>query len=182
MNSLSIYENSSANKDASNNNYSEYSNENAQVVATDVNANQLEYLINENRRLQTIIDQYRYYEQHYTYAFHQAENLSTIVNVSDSDLSSMAKETVSFEFSAPSPTDPNNQETDVQTDESNKEVCRLNSELDSLRKEQEDLLSLLSDQGLKMQKYVLLLKSLGHEVSIIYFLLKRLIFFCYFLY
>lgn len=112
-------------------------------------SNQIEYLINENRRLLSIIDQYKYWEQNFYAHYHQTpESLSTQANVSDSDISR------------------NISEPDIKPSESNAmEMERLKTELDTIRKEQEKLVSLLGDQNIKIQFYEKELNDRGLSVS-----------------
>lgn len=132
---------------------------------------QFDYLINENRRLQSIIDQYKYWEANY---YANASAYGAPFN-SNGDLSAAAGQESASQTSSQQLPDPLTgvQQQTLQSTESSstkevtsQETLQLRKELDSLRKEQEDLITLLADQDLKMQKYVRQLKDLGQEVSL----------------
>lgn len=116
-------------------------------------SNQVEYLINENRRLLSIIDQYKYWEQNFYAYYHQTpESLSTQVNVSDSDISR------------------NISEPDIKSQDSNlTEADKLKTELDTIKKEQEKLVTLLGDQNIKIQCYEKEFKDRGLSVGVAIF-------------
>lgn len=128
------------------------SNENAGTSINPVDNQQIDYLMNENRRLLSIIDQYKCWEQnYYAYYNHQqqqqaisSESLSTQVNVSDSDISRHVSE-------ADRPPTTTNELSDNNVHIV--ELDKLRTELESIRKEQEALISLLGDQNLKLQYY-----------------------------
>lgn len=158
---MSLYQQNTEheNKEAELNSYTYSGGEQKPQENLEAGSSQLEYLINENRRLQSIIDQYKYYEQQY-YATQPIENLSTNVNFSDSDISSMTKDPEQQYV-------PSGEQPKQQCEQSDKDASRLKLELETLRKEQDDLLALMADQDLKMQKYANKLKELGHEVCLL---------------
>ena len=139
-----------------------------------VDNQQINYLMNENRRLLSIIDQYKCWEQNY-YAYYnqqqqqpsqshhqqqafasesQSLSLSTQVNVSDSDISRHVSE-------------PDRPPTTTNELADNNvpivEMEKLREELESIRKEQDALISLLGDQNLKLQYYEKEFKNRGLE-------------------
>ena len=130
-------------------------------------ANQFEYLINENRRLQAIIDQYKYWEMNYYNAYNSAASAEN--NVDDSASGVLEQPTNQLQCPLPDQVQTQVQSIEISETKNPKEMERLRSELETLKKEQDDLITLLADQDLKMQSYVRRLKDLGHDVSLFLF-------------
>lgn len=152
-----------------------------QSVAS-VDAAQYDYLINENRRLLSIIDQYKYWESTYAAAYANvtaaaAANTSAqeaaagaangapgvvLQNGIDGQLPGQLPSATAASESQGSNVQSAAEVVPVNSDE---EVTRLRSELESIRKEHDDLISLLAEQNLKMQQYERHFKDLGQHVS-----------------
>lgn len=159
-----------------------------QSVAS-VDAAQYDYLMNENRRLLTIIDQYKYWESTYAAAY---ANVTAAAAANNNNSTSAPEALAGAVNGGPSAILENGindadgqlpeqlphaavgaselQESvqcaaDVVAVSSEDEVTRLRSELESIRKEHDDLISLLADQNLKMQQYERHFKDLGQHVS-----------------
>ncbi|KAI2804951.1 Vesicle-mediated ER to Golgi transport protein [Blomia tropicalis] len=144
LNSMQIYDNHGSNN-----------NTNTSQSQTVADSNQLEYMFNENRRLQSIIDQYKYWEANY-YANSYNQQLNDIQQ-GNKDGSLVVQPTTNTVV----PDGNEKQENKVE----NNETDKLRHELETLRKEQDDLITLLADQDLKMQKYVRQMKDHGLSVA-----------------
>lgn len=137
---------------------------------------QYDYLMNENRRLESIIDQYKYWESSiYANANNQTATAAATAAVVPEQNGALANGSGGLEESAnqlPDQFTCQQQHAQQQLESASQstpekaiESSQLRGELETLRKEQEDLITLLADQDLKMQKYVRKLKDLGHVVS-----------------
>lgn len=147
-----------------------------QSVAS-VDAAQYDYLINENRRLLGIIDQYKYWESTYAAAYANATAAAAAANNNTNNNSTSAQEVAGtvnggglpngidgqFPEQHPACAGGQTQTAGVQcaaeTVNSGEEVTRLRSELENIRKEHDDLTSVLADQNMKMQQYEQQLKD-----------------------
>lgn len=136
-------------------NHGSNNNTNTSQSQTVADSNQLEYMFNENRRLQSIIDQYKYWEANY-YANSYNQQLNDIQQ-GNKDGSLVVQPTTNTVV----PDGNEKQENKVE----NNETDKLRHELETLRKEQDDLITLLADQDLKMQKYVRQMKDHGLSVG-----------------
>lgn len=128
-----------------------------QSVAS-VDAAQYDYLMNENRRLLSIIDQYKYWESTYAAAY---ANVTAAAAANTSEIDGQ------LPGQHPAAADSGESQESVQCAASfeDDEATRLRSELERIRKEHDDLISLLADQNLKMQQYERHFKDLGQNVS-----------------
>lgn len=152
-----------------------------QSVAS-VDAAQYDYLINENRRLLGIIDQYKYWESSYAAAYANATAAAAAANngTSVQEVASTVNgeltngiDGTDGQFAEQHPVSSGESQARGQcsaeavaiVNTSEEEVTRLQSELENARTERDDLTSVLADQNLKMQQYEQQLNDSGQRVS-----------------
>lgn len=142
-----------------------------QSVAS-VDAAQYDYLMNENRRLLSIIDQYKYWESTYAAAYANvtaaaAANTNAQEAVTGTVNGVVLENGINGQLPEQHPAAAGESQESVQcaANSEDDEVTRLRSELERIHKEHDDLISLLADQNLKMQQYERHFKDLGQNVS-----------------
>lgn len=139
------------------------------VASNSVDSQQLESLINENRRLQSLIDQYRAWEQSYYASFYASQSMQPDAQPAEQVVTTATGNTSCASSSNNGQHGSSVTETfelvDTNLDFAAKEEDfeSMKREVETLRKEQENMVKLFADQKIKLTKYEELLKQFGHE-------------------